>query len=214
MISREGLRNAGAMATFLAAHPKQLVFARRWLRDLRQEPLHLRQPWWTYDIIGWVAEQLPQAPRVFEFGGGGSSLWLLDHGASLTVVEHHPDWASKLRTELPTAEVRHVPPSRVGQITSVVEPGFFDEYVSTIDGYPDMTFDFVIVDGRARVDCVLHAIPKIRQGGLLLLDDSDRSRYQPAVEALSHWCQHTARGLKAASTSPATTSVWLKPVAP
>ena len=42
---------------------------------------------------------------------------------------------------------------------------------------PDASLDLVVVDGRARVECARRAMPKVKPGGLLLLDDTSRERY-------------------------------------
>ena len=41
-------------------------------------------------------------------------------------------------------------------------------------------FDLVLVDGRARLGCVVSALPKLRPEGVLLLDNSER---EDAIEA-------------------------------
>lgn len=139
-------------------------------------------------------------------------MWLVDHGASLTVVEHHPEWAKQLRESLPkSVELMHVPPANEGNVKSGIESGYFDEYVNVAEKYPNATFDLVIVDGRARVECATHALPKIKPGGMLLLDDSDRPRYRPVHEVLRGWPGVSVRGLKTGNPVPATTSVWQRP---
>ena len=42
--------------------------------------------------------------------------------------------------------------------------------------------DVIAVDGRDRVNCVKHAMPKLKPGGVLVLDDSHRPRYREAFE--------------------------------
>lgn len=159
-----------------------------------------------------VEAVLPLNARVFEYGGGGSSLWLHDHGARLTVVEHHPEWSRVLRNLLPSGiELIEAPPSKAGEIVSAVGDGFFDNYVGAIEQYPDNSFDLVIVDGRARVDCVARARWKVRPGGYLLLDDSDRPRYEAACRSMSAWHARSVRGLKIGSNFPATTTIWERP---
>ena len=60
----------------------------------------------------------------------------------------------------------------------------FKKFVTTIDQYPDHYFDLVFVDGRARNSCIKHAIPKVKNGGYILLDDSDRKSYQKGKDYL------------------------------
>jgi hypothetical protein len=57
----------------------------------------------------------------------------------------------------------------------------FVEYVRMIDSYPDRFFDLVAIDGRARSSCVVHAVSKVKQGGYLLWDNTERSEYQDAM---------------------------------
>jgi predicted O-methyltransferase YrrM len=45
-------------------------------------------------------------------------------------------------------------------------------YVAQIAEYPDQHFDFCLVDGHYRQACILAAMPKLRPGGLLIVDDS------------------------------------------
>lgn len=160
----------------------------------------------------FVESVLPPDARVFEYGGGGSSAWLSDHGAQLTVIEHHQEWCEELRRALPSnVELISAPACDVGVIGSSVEAGHFDDYVKAIDSYPDLSFDLVIVDGRARVESVSRAKAKVKQGGHLLLDDSDRARYRAGITAMSAWQVKTVTGLKPGSPIPATTTIWTKP---
>jgi hypothetical protein len=198
--------------TFIALHPREITRLHRWLRERGAATMTLRSPWWPYDAISWVAGNLPTGARVFEYGGGGSTLWLNDRGAAVTVAEHHDGWYRQLVEALPPGvRVLLVPPKSQGTVTSAVEPGFFDDYAAAIDGEPDGSFDLVIVDGRARVDCARHAVSKVRPGGLLLLDDTERPRYGPTVEMLAGWERHVFTGLKPGSRVWAQTSAWKRP---
>jgi hypothetical protein len=62
-----------------------------------------------------------------------------------------------------------------------------DAYVAAIDELAGPPLDLVTVDGRRRVDCVRRALDRVRPGGYLLLDDSHRPRYAPALELLTDW---------------------------
>lgn len=200
-------------AAFLVAHPPEIARLPRWLRENKAATMTLRSPWWPYDAIAWVGAGLPARARVFEYGGGGSTLWLYDRGAEVTVAEHHDGWYRQLTGALPpSVRLLHVPARPDGTVTSAVEPGFFDAYAASVDGEPDGSLDLVIVDGRARVDCARRAAPKVKPGGLLLFDDTDRPRYAPAVRMLSGWERHVFTGLKPGQRFPAQTSVWRRPL--
>lgn len=204
--------NLATTGSFVLTHPRELRRVPTWLRERKAGTLDLRRPWWPYDMVDFVAEILPANARVFEYGGGGSSIWLSDRGARLTVVEHDMDWSRRLRYVLPSeVELLEAPPTASGTITSSRRTGFFDDYVKAIDGYPDGSFDLVIVDGRARVDCVVRAKSKVRDGGYLLLDDSDRRHYGSAHAEMSSWKEKSISGLKVGSGIPSTTTIWRKP---
>ena len=74
--------------------------------------------------------------------------------------------------------------------------------------FPDESFDLVIVDGYARPSCVLHAIPKIRRGGHLLLDDSDREYTRPAIPVLDGLPRRDFVGAAPFQRSLQQTSIW------
>jgi hypothetical protein len=64
----------------------------------------------------------------------------------------------------------------------------FQRYASTIDAEPGQ-FDLIVVDGRARGACLKHAIKKLAPGGMILFDNSGRSRYREAIAASGLWSQ-------------------------
>lgn len=201
------------IAVFYSVRPHRAGEVLQWARQRRQSTIDSRLPWWPFTAINSVGASLPPDPVVFEFGGGGSTLWLADLGARVTVAEHDREWFEVLREQLgDTAVTLLSEPSTEGTIGSVKSPGmFFDDYVGLIAGQPDEHFDLVIVDGRARVGCGLAAMSKIRPGGTLLLDDSHRPRYEPLRQALSGWSRKDHRGLKIGSNKVAQTSTWIKP---
>jgi hypothetical protein len=65
----------------------------------------------------------------------------------------------------------------------------FRKYVTAIDTYPSESFDIVLVDGRARTSCVSGAWPKVKRGGFLILDNSERVRYKGIHDmmAMMNW---------------------------
>ncbi len=49
-------------------------------------------------------------------------------------------------------------------------------------------FDYISVDGRSRMQALERALPLLKpQGGILMLDNSDRSRYQEAFDMVPSW---------------------------
>ena len=87
----------------------------------------------------------------------------------------------------------------------------FEKYVKSIEAYADGTFDVVSIDGRARSSCVLQSYKKVRSGGLLLLDDSDREYYQGGTEKLDDWKRFDFFGPRPFARRFGRTSIWRRP---
>ena len=87
----------------------------------------------------------------------------------------------------------------------------FESYVKAIDRYPDQSFDFVLVDGRARVACVKRALAKIKPGGAIMLDNSDRPAYAEAGRLLERLLAFDLAGVTPWNLEVSQTSVWRVP---
>ncbi|MDX6254073.1 MAG: hypothetical protein QOJ11_407 [Frankiales bacterium] len=210
-LNRDVVANAVALTRFLARHPRQVTRLRRWWPLRHAAPIDLREPFWPYAAVEFVEARLPAGSVVFEYGSGGSTLWLTDRGADVTAVEHDPVWHERLLAASPRLRLSLHEPAAEGEITTVMAPGFFDAYVAAIDAVPDASIDLVIVDGRARVECVDRAVEKVKPRGLLLLDDTNRRRYAAAYRRLGGWERHDFAGVKSGQVRPAQTSVWVRP---
>ncbi|MGF1661138.1 MAG: class I SAM-dependent methyltransferase [Kineosporiaceae bacterium] len=168
-------------------------------------------PWWTYEAIEVVEKFLADRggrARVFEYGSGASTVWLARRSASVDAVEHHDGWAGRVRELLAaapgvTADVSlHVPevPATDRPAVPSASPGAsgldFSEYVATVDTVGGEPFDLVLVDGRAREESLRRAAHRVRDDGLLLLDDAQRPRYREVLAemAATGWTVTVTRG--------------------
>jgi hypothetical protein len=120
-------------------------------------------PWITRDAVKMLEAWLHKTQTGFEWGSGNGTLWLLKRSKSVTSVEHHRAWAESVRKRLFYAGVRNA------DYRHVEEAG----YVDVIDEFPDGHFDYVIVDGLFRDIATSKSIPKLRSGGLLLIDNAN-----------------------------------------
>jgi len=151
----------------------------------------------TYQAIAFLGKILTPGSNVFEYGGGGSTLFCLDRGARVVTVEHDPEWLSLL-TDKTRAD--HLSENWTGLLRQPDRPPvpiprdpsnpelyvsddrdfdglWFQNYAATIDDYASIAFDVVIVDGRGRPSCIKHSVDKVRRGGYLVLDNTERSYY-------------------------------------
>ena len=77
--------------------------------------------------------------------------------------------------------------ARIGEIRSSKrghEDLDFQEYVREID-FAEGPFDLIVVDGRSREQCLIHAIPHLKPDGILVFDDVERKRYKQAIAAVA-----------------------------
>lgn len=106
--------------------------------------------------------------RGVEFGSGYSTPWLAKRLGFLLSIEDDPNWHRRVEGLLaatdPTA-VRH-------------ELRTAESYAALAE-FPDGFFDFALVDGSQRADCIAAVVPKIRPGGWLYLDNSDKDMTRP-----------------------------------
>ncbi len=167
-----------------------------WKRDLSKGHSSIKDEmmWVTYPAIEFLRKNLRKDMNVFEFGGGGSTLFFIQRIGKLVTVEHDEGWFKNLSEILNKKEknnwVGHyisaertnlaLDPSIPDQYASndrEYRSWNFKNYASVIDRYPEESFDLVLVDGRARPSCVMHAVSRIKKGGWLILDNSERDYY-------------------------------------
>jgi hypothetical protein len=158
-------------------------------------------PWITFSSMNYLKGFLKKEMKVFEYGGGGSTLFFAKYVGELVTVEHDKEWFNRINEEMSVNHSVNWKPNlifaeRVESTTQLKKerPGdyfsanedfsqfTFRQYAAAIDQYPEQYFDVVLVDGRARPSCMFHSLMKVKVGGLLILDNSDRDYY---IEELS-----------------------------
>lgn len=180
------------------------IYFKRWRNSLRKESNSIADcsPWLTFRAIDYLNKFLKQEHAVYEFGGGGSSLFFASRTARVITVEHDYRWFEKL--SLLTAKysgwVCFLCEPVLSECSECVDPSNpydyastdnaylkhdFKKYAQSIDFYPDAFFDVVCVDGRARPSCLMHSIKKVKKGGLLVLDNAERKEYAQSMHLLS-----------------------------
>lgn len=124
-------------------------------------------PWWTYSFIDFLEPRLPSGLRIFEYGSGSSTRYFAAKGADVISVEHDIDWLNKGNIEKPeTAKLIYRPLDEDGAYCRAIQE-------------QSESFDMIIVDGRDRVNCCKQAYDRLNEGGVIILDDSERERYNP-----------------------------------
>jgi len=186
-------------------------------------------PWMAYGAYSWLGSYLKPHMTVFEYGSGGSTLFFSKRVKKVVSIEHDARWykqVSHVLNQSGILNVEHVL-SEPKQITSRPIPAYgpqsytsarikgmnFEGYVKGIEKYPDGNFDLVLIDGRARSSCIGHAINKVRSGGYLMLDDSDRRIYKSAMHLLKGYERIDFCGVQPYNFRLAKTSLWKRKTA-
>lgn len=157
-------------------------------------------PWLTYEAIDFLNRYVQKTMSVFEFGGGGSSVYFARHAAHVVTVEHDAGWFDAMCVAMEKKGITNWD----GNLVTAEEGGSgdssdpdayvsadeifagknFKAYASFIDRFENNSFDIIVVDGRARPSCTKHAIPKLKKGGWLIIDNSDRTYYFTAFREI------------------------------
>jgi predicted O-methyltransferase YrrM len=161
--------------SLLCSEPR---YFRARLRVLLYQQLHPYAPWLTADAIELLQRYLKPSMTGFEWGSGRSTVWLSKRLRSLVSVEHDPIWFQRVSKWLRRAHVNNVDyrllPTRPD-----------NRYVAAICDFPEESFDFILVDGQCRSECLAAAVPKVKRDGLIVLDNADEGYEAPAGAALT-----------------------------
>lgn len=162
-------------------------------------------PFLEQPVIDYITATMPRNGIMFEYGSGNSTIYFAQFVKQVISVENSTRWYKLLAAELPrrnltNVQLHFIPVDPSGRGSDPSDPkGYtsrsglyknrlFTHYASFINTFPDETFDWITIDGRSRPSCFMNAIPKVRVGGYLFLDDSGRERYQKAIQLLdSNW---------------------------
>jgi len=188
LVGQPSLNTVQGIVKFFPSWVKHLVPGKNSLTDA--------QPWLSFGAIEFLKSILSANMNVFEYGSGGSTLFLAARAKQVISVEHDKQWFTNMKTELSkrgidNIEYLYVPSESDSQFnkkyfgnpddyisSDILYKGEnFESYVKIIDRYPENFFDLVIVDGRARPSCIKHALPAIKAGGYLVVDNSERKYY-------------------------------------
>jgi SAM-dependent methyltransferase len=184
-----------------------LRYPAAWWRARRgQTP---ERPWIVPAAIGWLGRRMRSDWAVLELGSGRSTVWFARRVGRVISFEDNEFWADHTRDRLRELGLRNVE-LRVGPVEALPQ---------TIAALPDSSFDLVVVDFLeapevTRIDALKPAMNKVRPGGLLLLDDSDRPGYAEAFERLADWRFRKFVGVKDEWPEACETGIFRRPDRP
>lgn len=141
------------------------------------------EPWICEGANEWLDKFFKYKKKksldILEFGMGASTLWFLkqEQTDTLTSVEHHEEYFN-IVTSAAKESIKN------GDFHPILQP---TPYESICDTLINSTFDIILVDGRNRVRCIKASITKLKEGGILILDNSETHWYKPGIELMKDW---------------------------
>ena len=120
-------------------------------------------PWISYNAIKDINIIMRPNWNVIEFGSGSSTAWLAKRCKTLYSVEDNREWFEYVSAQLENKGLVNV--------NYALQSGasYFD-----LSNFEDSSIDFALIDGLNRADCMRNVIPKIKPGGYVYLDKSDK----------------------------------------
>ncbi|KAI0561056.1 hypothetical protein FGB62_94g047 [Gracilaria domingensis] len=151
----------------------------------RKALVNYAEMWMSRLEVNLILRHLDGKKVYIEYGSGGSTFnfpQFVEHAVS---VEHDRQWCQKVRDKLKTRpNLSHIDyrcfyvdkgfrDFNIGGNTEGTYP-MFREYVDQIDSAGHNLYDFVLIDGRARVDCSIKVLSYISQSTPVFIHDSTR----------------------------------------
>jgi len=169
------------------------------------ELTHPDEPWLAQGAVRYLDAELTGEGAGIEWGSGRSTKWLGNRLTHLLSVEHDLGWYESVRRKVasvPAVELRHVPLDHRDDEPTVPHYDQLPRYVAVAHEFEDGSLDLALVDGHYRQACIKAVMPKLRPGGLLVVDNTDWL-------ALSEWGVATGWRIEHQSKNVMTqTTVW------
>lgn len=139
-------------------------------RQMLYERGHADDPWLTPAATRLLESLLRPEDHGVEFGSGRSTVWFASRVAALTSVEHDEAWYATVTARLRERGLRNVD-YMLAPIDQPPEQGGQSAYARKALAFADQSVDFALVDGHYRDYSAKFILPKIRPGGMLIIDN-------------------------------------------
>ena len=166
-------------------------------------------PWFTYSAIAFLEKNVPDYAKVFEYGGGQSTLYWANRVKTVVGIDHDPSFVEHVNKTLPDnatfsvveegSTLSSVIQKKLQGKPDLLDPerdektyrsgqlnNLFENYALQLLAYRNNEFDVVVIDGMARVLSTWAAIKHFKRDGFIVFDNSDRSIYDAAYAMLEN----------------------------
>ncbi len=150
---------------FSIAHRKQ----KKWEKENHDAP------WLVPDSVIFLEKWLKKNMKGFEFGSGRSTKWFTNKVSFYYSVEGNLEWynkttdANKNNIKLGRCEI--VYKDTGNQLN--IDLNKKNLYSNSLSKFQNNYFDFGLVDGHFRYECIEKSLRKLKKGGILIIDNTD-----------------------------------------
>lgn len=202
-------KRAGAFIWASLVRPRDLF---RWMRfrATKDRAFDHCIPWMTWGAIDFLEKNTKSGLKVKEWGAGGSTLFFLKRGCSVTSIENNETWKQFVETRAASMKLEQNLDLRFVQANRQDRESL-NRYVHAIkDGGP---WDVIIVDGipETRGDCIVEAMHNVTPNGMLVLDDSYWEQFAEVPSILKGWRRSKFRGLGPERRGVSQTDIYIRP---
>jgi hypothetical protein len=139
---------------------------------------HPDEPWLAQGAVRFLHDNLTADGIGWEWGSGRSTAWFARRLRFVTSVEHDGEWHKIVQAKLAAADLANIDYRHIALDHPVDEPthAHYDvlpSYVTVATDLANNSLDFALIDGHYRMACVLAIVPKMKPGGLLVIDNSN-----------------------------------------
>jgi len=132
-------------------------------------------PWYTYPAIEYLSQFDYSKLKIFEYGCGYSSAFWAERACKVVSIEDKTNWFEKWKSEFKYTNLD----IRWRDEGEGYEAAIFEDAEK---------YDVIVIDGKRRRDCAEAALKALNNGGMIILDDSDRintsEEYVSAIKVL------------------------------
>jgi hypothetical protein len=184
-----------------------------WFKDriLRKSPMESAFPWINYSTIQFMHHIVSKETKVLEFGAGGSSLFFLERKTNLISIEHEAEWINEVQKRASQKQLMRWSHHLISSNKPNSRIPLADDYLYPLKNIVDSSIDLVVVDGRHRVESIKRSMTKVKPGGCLILDNSDRPEYAEAFVILLNWELLEKWSITNCSEFVTPAAIWTKP---
>lgn len=127
-------------------------------------------PWMTYPAIEFLQKTINKNHRIFEFGCGASTIFFAKNAKEVVGVETDKKWFEITKNNLSE--------KNLNAEMHLMEDGIDNENYENFPNNFSEKFDFIIIDSIKRFPCAKNSLDFLRDGGSIILDDSQRENYK------------------------------------